>query len=129
MYMKINHIIDINPSNGKIMAYEPLIGTYDRVYFVYGAKKGTSRGHHAHKKLEQLLVCVYGSIEVTLFDGRHETVRILDNPTFSLSVGPMVWRTMRWLKDDSILFVLATEPYDETDYIRDYDIFLQTVNK
>ncbi len=127
--MKINHIDNINPSIGKIMVCEPLIGLYDRVYLVYGAKKGTSRGHHAHKKLEQLLVCVYGSIEVTLFDGQQETVHILDDPTFSLRVGPMMWRTMRWLKDDSILFVLATEPYDETDYIRDYDIFLQTVNK
>ena len=127
--MKINHIDNINPSIGKIMVYEPLIGLYDRVYFVYGAKKGTSRGHHAHKKLEQLLVCVYGVIEVTLFDGQNEMVHILDDPTKSLKVGSMVWRTMRWLKDDSVLFVLATEQYDETDYIRDYDVFLQTVNK
>jgi dTDP-4-dehydrorhamnose 3,5-epimerase-like enzyme len=127
--MKINHIDDFNPSNGKIMVYEPLIGLYDRVYFVYGAKKGTLRGHHAHKKLEQLLVCVYGVIEVTLFDGQNEIVHILDDPTKSLKVESMVWRTMKWLKDDSVLFVLATEQYDETDYIRDYDVFLQMVNK
>jgi dTDP-4-dehydrorhamnose 3,5-epimerase-like enzyme len=127
--MKINQIVNINSSNGKIMVYEPLFGLYDRVYFVYGAKKGTSRGHHAHKKLEQLMVCVYGEIEVTLFDGENEMVHILDDPTKSLKVGSLVWRTIKWLKDDSVLFVLATEPYDETDYIRDYDIFIQTVNK
>jgi dTDP-4-dehydrorhamnose 3,5-epimerase-like enzyme len=127
--MKINEIVNINSSNGKIMVYEPLFGLYDRVYFVYGAKKGTSRGHHAHKKLEQLMVCVYGEIEVTLFDGENEMVHILDDPTKSLKVGSLVWRTIKWLKDDSVLFVLATEPYDETDYIRDYDIFIQTVNK
>jgi dTDP-4-dehydrorhamnose 3,5-epimerase-like enzyme len=127
--MKINHIDNLIPSNGKIMVYEPLNGLYDRVYFVYGARKGTLRGHHAHKKLEQILVCVHGVIEVTLFDGQNEMVHILDDPTKSLKVGSMVWRTMRWLKDDSVLFVLATEQYDETDYIRDYNVFLQTVNK
>ena len=127
--MKINHVVDANDSNGKILVYEPLIGLYDRVYFVYGAKEGVIRGNHAHKKLEQLLVCVYGVIEVTLFDGENEMVHILDDPTKSLKVGSMVWRTMKWLKDDSVLFVLATEQYDETDYIRDYNVFLQTVNK
>jgi dTDP-4-dehydrorhamnose 3,5-epimerase-like enzyme len=127
--MKIKNIIDNNSSYTKISVYEPLFDFYNRAYFVYGAKEGVIRGNHAHKKLEQLLVCVYGVIEVTLFDGQNEMVHILDDPTKNLKVGSMLWRTMKWLKDDSVLFVLATEQYDETDYIRDYDVFLQTVNK
>jgi dTDP-4-dehydrorhamnose 3,5-epimerase-like enzyme len=127
--MKISNIVDVLDSNGNIMVYEPLFGLFNRVYFIYGVKKEVVRGHHAHKNLEQLLVCIYGSIEVTLFDGQHETIHILDDPSKNLKVGAMMWRTMRWLKDDSVLFVLATEQYDELDYIRDYDEFLRMVNK
>jgi dTDP-4-dehydrorhamnose 3,5-epimerase-like enzyme len=127
--MKTKNIYGVSPSSGNISTFEPLFGYYNRVYFVYGAKKGVIRGHHAHKRLEQLLVCVFGTIEVTLFDGENELVYILDDPTKTLKVESMVWRTIKWLKDDSVLFVLATEQYDEMDYIRDYSVFLQLVNK
>jgi dTDP-4-dehydrorhamnose 3,5-epimerase-like enzyme len=127
--MKISKSVSVDNHNGNLIVYEPITGQYDRVYFIYGAKKDVVRGHHAHRKLEQLMLCVYGSIEVTIFDGQKETIHILDDPTKTLKVGAMVWRTMKWLKDDSVLFVLATEQYDEMDYIRDYDEFLQMVNK
>lgn len=96
-----------------------------RVYYSYGVKEGILRGFHAHKKLQQLLICVYGSIEVTLDDGRGmiESI-ILDNPANGLYVGPSTWRTIKWLKGNSVLLVLASEHYDESDYIRDYNNFL-----
>jgi dTDP-4-dehydrorhamnose 3,5-epimerase-like enzyme len=126
--MKIKNIINENNIEGGIVSYEPLSGFYNRVYFIYGAKKGVVRGYHAHKTLEQVLVCVYGSIEVTLFDGKVEKVYNLNNPNQNLKVGAMIWRTMKWLSDDSVLFVLATDQYDESDYIRNFDEYKRMVN-
>lgn len=96
-----------------------------RVYYSYGAKTGCVRGGHAHKTLSQLLVCPFGAIEVSLDNGLGavETV-VLNAPDVGLAVGPALWHTMRWLKDDSVLLVLASDYYDESDYIRDYGKFL-----
>jgi dTDP-4-dehydrorhamnose 3,5-epimerase-like enzyme len=114
---------------GSLVAYELLPFNPRRLYCIYDVSRFISRGHHAHKNLKQLLFCTYGSIEVTLFDGRNKSVHILDNPTNFLEVGKMVWHTMKWLKKNSVLIVLASEQYDELDYIRDYDEFLRMVNK
>ena len=99
-----------------------------RVYYTYGTEKEIIRGHHAHKELEQLLICVYGEIEIQLDngEGRTETI-ILNDPSRGLYVGPMMWHTMKWLKSDSILLVLASEHYDESDYIRNYGEFIDLV--
>lgn len=96
-----------------------------RVYYIYGAKENIVRGHHAHKKLEQILICAYGAIEITLDygNGKQESI-VLRNPSDGLYVGPSVWRTMKWLESDSVLLVLASGHYDESDYIRDYDEFI-----
>jgi dTDP-4-dehydrorhamnose 3,5-epimerase-like enzyme len=95
-----------------------------RVYYIYGVKLGEIRGYHAHKELSQLLVCVVGAIKVDLDDGRDKREYVLDDPSCGLFVGPSLWRTMEWLRDDSVLLVLASMNYDERDYIRDYDSFL-----
>lgn len=100
-----------------------------RVYYTYGAEKDIVRGNHAHKKLEQILMCPYGSIEVTLDDGHSNTETvILNDPSITLYVGPSTWRTMKWLRSNSVLLVLASEHYDESDYIRDYESFIYWVN-
>lgn len=100
-----------------------------RVYYTYGVEKDIIRGHHAHKKLEQILICLYGSIEVTLDDGHNNTETvILSDPSIPLYVGPSMWRTMKWLQSNSVLLVLASEHYDESDYIRDYENFIYWVN-
>lgn len=101
-----------------------------RVYYIYGAKKGTVRGRHAHKKLEQVLICAYGAIEITIDGGggTEETI-LLDDPASALYVGPSVWRTMKWAADGSVLLVLASEHYDESDYIRDYGEFIRWASK
>lgn len=96
-----------------------------RVYYITGAPKGTVRGGHAHKKLKQLLFCPYGRIEITLDDGKRKSVYLLDDPSKGLLVESLYWRTMRWLEDDSVLCVAASEYYDESDYMRSYDEFLR----
>lgn len=99
-----------------------------RVYYSYGAEKETIRGFHAHKTLQQILICAYGTIEVTLDDGNDKIeTYILDNPTQGLYVGPSMWRTMKWQQSESVLLVLASEHYDASDYIRDYEEFVKWV--
>ena len=101
-----------------------------RVYYIYNVASGIIRGFHAHKELQQILVCIYGSIEISLDDGHGNIeTKILDNPSVGLYVGPSTWRTMKWLKDNSVLLVFASEHYNEDDYIRNYDEFKVWINQ
>jgi dTDP-4-dehydrorhamnose 3,5-epimerase-like enzyme len=98
-----------------------------RVYYSYGVSSGQFRGGHAHKKLRQFLICAFGSIKITLDDGSAKREFLLDDPSRGLIVPPGCWRTMEWLEGGSVLLVLASESYDEGDYIRDYDHFINWV--
>ena len=101
-----------------------------RVYYSYGVEAGILRGKHAHKTLEQLLICVYGEIEVIMDNGKGKIENIiLNDPAEGLYVGPSMWHTMKWLKSDSVLLVLASNHYDAGDYIRNHDEFTAWVNK
>ena len=117
-----------NPQEGSLVFFEAnkdIPFAFKRVYYTYGVKEGIIRGHHAHKALEQLLICVYGAIEIMCDDGDKKEYTVLDDPAKGLYVGRGIWHTMKWLKDDSVLLVLACEYYDESDYIRDYDEFIR----
>ena len=81
--------------------------------------------HRAHRALEQALVCVRGAISVTLEARGDRKTCVLDDPAVGLYIGPMTWHTMTWIEDDSVLLVLASDYYDEADYIRDYGEFLR----
>lgn len=94
-----------------------------RVYYVCGAEKGTVRGHHAHKKLSQVLVCLYGVLEILWDDGTDKNVFLLVNPGDFLLLPPLIWHTVTWLKSESVLLVLASDYYDEADYMRNYEDF------
>ena len=98
-----------------------------RIYYIHGAPKGTHRGGHAHKTLRQVLWCPYGSIRIRLDNGREKTDVLLDSPDKGLIVEHYMWREMIWEKKDSVLCVAADSYYDESDYIRDYDEFLEAV--
>ncbi|QTX31891.1 WxcM-like domain-containing protein [Aminithiophilus ramosus] len=100
-----------------------------RAYHIGGVEAGIVRGHHAHKSLEQILLCPYGTIEVTLDDGTLKESVLLDRPDKGLYVGPAQWRTMKWIVTGSVLFVFASQHYDEADYIRDYHAFLAFARK
>lgn len=108
-----------------------LEGTHDmpfeirRVYYIYEVAAGARRGFHAHKKLQQVLICIHGSCKILLDDGQEKEIVTLSDPTEGLMVGHAVWREMFDFSPDAVLLVLASEFYDEGDYIRDYDQFLQ----
>ena len=97
-----------------------------RAYFIFDTTPGTARGNHAHKSLRQVLVCVSGActIDCEMPDGTTSSHR-LDWPTKGLLVEGLVWRTMRDFSKDAVLFVLASEHYSESDYVRDYAEFLR----
>lgn len=96
-----------------------------RVYYMYDTKEGVVRGKHAHKKLEQILVCIHGSCKIRLDNGKERKVVPLEKPYEGLYVGSNMWREMYDFSPDAVLMVLASEVYEEEDYIRDYDEFLR----
>ena len=97
-----------------------------RVYYIFDTTPGTVRGKHAHKVLKQVLICVSGActIECEMPDGS-KNVHRLDWPNRGLLIEGPVWRNMKEFSKDAVLLVLASEHYDETDYIRDYEEFGQ----
>ena len=96
-----------------------------RFYYIHGTKADIRRGHHAHKTLWQFLFCISGSISVHMDDSVNQEDVVLDSPAKGLLMGPGVWHTMDWLEDDAILCVAASDFYDEGDYLRNYDGFLE----
>lgn len=98
-----------------------------RVYYIFGTKQGISRGFHAHKNLTQLLICVKGSCRITLDNGRIKESIILNQPDIGLLIDGLLWREMHDFSEDCVLLMLASEYYDENDYIRNYDDFLNII--
>lgn len=100
-----------------------------RVYFMYDTVAGVIRGKHAHKSLQQILVCVHGSCKIKLDNGREKKVVVLEKPYEGLYVANNMWREMYDFSPDAVLMVFASEVYDESDYIRDYDEFLKFIDE
>ena len=95
-----------------------------RTYYLYDVPGGESRGAHAHKELSQLIVAASGSFTVTLDDGKVKRSFLLNRPYQGLLVVPGIWRDLVDFSSGSVCLVLASHEYDETDYIRSYDSFL-----
>jgi len=95
-----------------------------RVYYIFGTKENVRRGFHAHKKLKQVAVCVSGRCKFLLDDGKEKKIILLDKPDKGLIIREMIWREMFDFSEDCVLLVLASELYDEQDYIRNYEEFL-----
>ncbi|UZE97551.1 sugar 3,4-ketoisomerase [Alkalimarinus alittae] len=100
-----------------------------RVYYLFNTEKDIRRGMHAHKNLRQLAVAVKGSVRFLLDNGTEKIELLLDNPSQGLYIGPGVWREMYSFSDDCVLMILADHVYEESDYIRDYDLFIKSVVK
>jgi len=100
-----------------------------RVYYLYDTVPGVRRGFHAHKCLEQILVCVHGSCKVHLDNGKETEEVELNSPYEGLYVPNDMWRELYDFSPDAVLMVLASVIYDESDYIRNYDDFIQYVEK
>lgn len=100
-----------------------------RVYYIYGVGKDVRRGFHSHRDLEQVLICIHGSVKILVKTPDEEQVIRLDSPVKGLYIGPMVWREMYDFSDDAVLLVLASKHYDEQDYIRDYEQYTKLSKK
>lgn len=98
-----------------------------RVYYMYDTTPGVARGHHAHKALEQILICVHGSCKILLDNGKEKETVVLDEPNKGLYISSDMWRVMYDFSPDAVLMVMASTYYEESDYIRDYDEFLKYV--
>jgi dTDP-4-dehydrorhamnose 3,5-epimerase-like enzyme len=95
-----------------------------RIYYLFATKEGVTRGLHAHRQLRQFAVAVAGYCSMLLDDGEQRTTICLEDPALGLLLPPMVWHEMSDFSEDCVLMVAADAPYDEADYIRDYDDFL-----
>ena len=96
-----------------------------RVYYLYDVPSGAVRAGHAHRALNQIILPLSGSFDARLHDGRREEVVTLNRPNVGLHVGPMVWRELENFTSGAVCVVLASMPYEEADYIRDFDAFLR----
>tara|TARA_B000000532_G_C18654081_1_gene313866 strand:+ start:79 stop:519 length:441 start_codon:yes stop_codon:yes gene_type:complete len=101
-----------------------------RVYYIYDFDSNKSiRGYHAHKTLEQVLFCISGSFTLKLFDGINYYEEKMNKPNIGLFIGKYIWHTMHNFSDNCIILVLASEHFDETDYIRDFNNFKKIINE
>lgn len=98
-----------------------------RVYYLSEISKDKERAHHAHKRSKRVLTCIQGSVVVSLFDGRKRQKFILDSPSKAVYFSNNVWCELSDFKNNAIVLALVSERYDEREYIRDYDEFLQYV--
>lgn len=99
-----------------------------RVYYMYDTGKGVVRGKHAHKKLQQILICIHGSCTILVDDGKEKKEIVLDKPYEGIYISHNIWREMFDFSPDAVLMVLASELYNESDYIRDYNQFLRYID-
>jgi UDP-2-acetamido-3-amino-2,3-dideoxy-glucuronate N-acetyltransferase len=99
-----------------------------RYFIVSGVPSGGIRGEHAHKRCHQFLICAYGQCSVTVDDGTSRMEVLLNKPNVGIYVPPMIWGRQRQYSADAALLVFASEIYDPSDYIRDYDNFLNMIS-
>ena len=100
-----------------------------RVYWVYDVPAGESRGGHAHKRCRELIVAVSGSFHVTLDNGTERKTFLLNHPYQGLLVNTDTWRTLEDFSSGAVCLVLAEDPFDEDDYIREYDEYLKFISE
>lgn len=121
------HMVGAHPTYGELIDIDPgdvkAPFAIRRVYWLFDTVADAVRGKHAHRELKQLIMCVTGSATVMLDDGTERKEFVLDTPAKGLTVGPSTWRELHSFSPGAVVVVLASLPYDETDYIRDYAEF------
>ncbi len=100
-----------------------------RIYYLYDVPGGAARAGHAHKNLEQFLIAMSGSFDVKLDDGHSKATYHLNRSYYGLYIPPMIWREIDNFSSGSVCLALASEYFDEADYYRDYDEFLEVVGR
>lgn len=124
--------LDVHGDNrGKLIALEgnkDLPFDIKRVYYIYDTIPEESRGFHAHKTLEQIIVAIDGACQFVLDDGKTREKVWLNSPNKALYIGKNMWREMKHFSYGCKLMILASEYYNENEYIKDYNTFLKEVN-
>jgi hypothetical protein len=124
------HIIELDKIHnraGNLTVVHNLLSvpfSVERIYYLYDVPSNAERGGHAHKELYQLIVAASGSFNISLDDGAEKKSFMLNNPNRGLLVVPGIWRELSDFSSGSVCLVLASLPFDEKDYIRDYNIFV-----
>lgn len=113
-------LVALELGTGKTIPFE-----VRRVYYIHRTEDGVSRGFHAHRNLEQVAICVSGKCRIVLDDGKRREETWLDSPLKGLVIGNDTWRELHDFSPDCVVLVLASKHYDESDYIRNYDEFLE----
>lgn len=130
--VKLVDLPDLSDSRGGLVALESIKSIpfeLNRIYYIFKTHENVSRGFHAHKNLKQLVICLNGSCRFVLDDGCQKEEIVLTSPTTGLLIESLIWREIYDFSDDCVLLVLASQYYDEADYIRNYDDFLKEIHK
>ena len=129
--IEFNDIIDAKNIERPMGHLTPIEGFKDvpfdikRIYYLTRVPENTIRGFHSHKELQQVLVCLNGSVQISVSTPYEKESITLDDPAKGLYIGPMIWREMYNFSPGSVLMVIASEYYDEGDYIRDYRTYCE----
>ncbi|MDK2772333.1 MAG: FdtA/QdtA family cupin domain-containing protein [Flavobacterium sp.] len=126
MKIKLINIPKIEDPRGNLSVIEKECIPFEikRVYYLYDVPAGAERGGHAHKKLQQFLVALSGSFDVILNDGVNEKVVTLNKPYEGLLIENGIWRELKNFSSGAVCLVVASEVFEEEDYIRDFEDFL-----
>lgn len=112
---------------GQLVANKQIPFDVKRVFYIYGTQEGVPRGNHSHYKTKQFLVAVNGSCKVTLDNGKEKETFDLNKPNLGLFQDALIWGSMHDFSLDCVLMVLSDDYYDVSDYITNYDKFLEVV--
>ncbi len=129
--IEFQDIVDIKNEDRPMGHLTPIEGDFDipfeirRIYYITRVPEHTIRGFHAHKELEQVLLCLNGAVKISVSDPFCKQVFVLDDPATGLYIGPGLWREMYDFSPAAVLLVLASQRYEEADYIRDYRTYCE----
>lgn len=128
----ILHFGDLGDERGKLVVIEgaqAIPFDIKRVFYIYDSDSTVVRGQHANRESEFVLINVAGHSKVRITDGKEELVVSLDKPMMGVYIPKMIWKDMYEFSSDSVLLVLASTHYDDGEYIRDYDAYLEEMDK
>lgn len=131
--IKILEFSDLGDERGNLVVVEgsgvDIPFEVKRVFYIYGSDAEVIRGRHANRKTEFVMINVSGKSKVKVDNGYEQQIIELNRPRMGLYLSTMVWKDMYDFSEDSVLLVLASEHYDSTEYIRDYDDYIREIRK
>jgi hypothetical protein len=128
-FITLPKVVDVRGNLSFVEANRQVPFTIQRIYFLYDVPEGASRAAHAHHRLKQLFIAISGSFDLALDDGFTTSVITLNRASKGLLVKELVWRDISNFSSNAVCLVLASDFYDESDYIRNYSQFQSLVSK